>query len=116
MSRSTLVTIADPLLEPYFITKDDNCFTVHERVQPKKAHFRTKKNGTEYSKPQGYYPNLEQALIKITQERVFSKSNVLTLQNIVNSINQIQEETKQFIYERREKSKSDIQRCDCQTP
>jgi len=109
MSRSTLITIADPLLEPYFITKDDNCFTVHERVQPKRAHFRTKKNGTEYSKPQGYYPNLEQALYKIIQERVFVGDEVYTLNRILENIIKIQEETKDFIYANRErKVKSNI--------
>ena len=37
----SLTTISDPLMEPYFITKDEMCFTVNERITPNKDHFRS---------------------------------------------------------------------------
>ena len=43
-------------MEPYYIQKDDMCYTVNERITPNKDHFRTVGKGKEYSKPQGYYP------------------------------------------------------------
>ena len=35
-----ITVITDPLLEPYYITKDDLCYTVNERIIPNKDHFR----------------------------------------------------------------------------
>ena len=48
MSRrsKSLTTISDPLMEPYFITKDETCYTVNERIQPDTNHFRSKGEGT----------------------------------------------------------------------
>ena len=43
-----LTTIEDPNLEPYFITKDDHCYTVQMRVKPNSNHFRTKGKVKEY--------------------------------------------------------------------
>ena len=57
-----LTVIKDPNLEPYFITKDDHCYTVQMTVKPNANHFRTKGKGKEYSKPQTYHPNLGSAL------------------------------------------------------
>lgn len=96
MSKSQITTIEDPLLEPYFITKDETCFTVHGRVIPDGKHFRSKKGGTEYAKPQGYYPNLEQALDKISRERVYSE-DTMDLNKLIENIKLVQKETKEFI-------------------
>jgi len=96
MSKSQITTIEDPLLEPYFITKDETCFTVHGRVIPDGKHFRAKKGGKEYSKPQGYYPNLEQALDKISRERVYSE-DTMDLNKIIENITSIQKELKEYI-------------------
>lgn len=102
MSRSTIITISDPLLEPYYITKDDTCFTVHLRVQPKKGHFRTKKEGTEYSKPQGYYVSLEKSLLKISDEQfVTVGEQTKNLNQIIDSLLTTKENIKEFIYEQR---------------
>ena len=49
----SLTTISDPLMEPYFITKDEMCFTVNERITPNKDHFRSKGNGNRVFKTSG---------------------------------------------------------------
>ena len=60
-------------MEPYYISKDDMCYTVNERIIPDKDHFRSKGNGTEYAKPQGYYPAFDQALKKVAEEKLHTK-------------------------------------------
>lgn len=74
----SLTLIEDPRLEPYFISKDDNCYTVCERVISDGTHFRAKSAGNEYHKPQGYYAKFDQALSKILQE----KANILGSHNL----------------------------------
>ena len=71
MSRQpkSLTLIEDPRLEPYFITKDDNCYTVNERIISSGDHFRSKGASNEYAKAQGYYSKFGQALTKIAQEQ-----------------------------------------------
>ena len=96
MSKSQITTIEDPLLEPYFITKDETCFTVHGRVVPNGEHFRSKKGGTAYAKPQGYYATLEQALDKISRERIYSEAT-MDLNKLIENIRTVQQETKDFI-------------------
>ena len=36
--------IKDPLLEPYFVTIDDNCCTVNQTIQKDSNHFRSNKS------------------------------------------------------------------------
>lgn len=38
----SITVISDHLMEPYYITKDDLCYTVNERITPNKDHFRSK--------------------------------------------------------------------------
>tara|TARA_B100001778_G_scaffold267795_1_gene229100 strand:+ start:118 stop:438 length:321 start_codon:yes stop_codon:yes gene_type:complete len=75
----SITTISDPLLDPFYITKDDVCYTVNERIEPNKNHFRSKGGGKSYAKPQGYYPNFEQALQKIAQEKLHTRKNYESL-------------------------------------
>lgn len=65
--RKTLQTLADPKLEPFFITVDDYCFTVKEKVIPDTTHFKAKGKRKEYERSLFYYPNLGMALTKIIE-------------------------------------------------
>lgn len=96
---NSIKTISDPLLEPFFITRDDYCFTVNERIIPNKAHFRSKEGGKEYFKPQGYYPKLEQALVKIAELKIYTEKELNSLQKLINKYLDIQIEIKTFINE-----------------
>ena len=72
-------TIKDPVLEPYFITKDEHCYTLKELIQPNSDHFRTRGGGKSYEKSLSYYPKLEQVLERISRLKMDSKDyNSLT--------------------------------------
>ena len=63
--------ITDPVMEPYFISMDDNCMTVNVKVIP---DARYTDSGKEYTKIIGHYSNLGTALRSIAKEKVNSKS------------------------------------------
>lgn len=80
--------ITDPVLEPYFISMDDNCMTVNIKVIP---DARYSESGKEYTKIVGHYSNLGSALKSIAKDKVNSKSYesinsyMTEYQNMINS-------------------------------
>ena len=65
--RKSIQTITDPLLEPFFITKDEYSYTVKQNVTSDASHFRSKGTGKTYEKSLYYYADFEQALEKIAE-------------------------------------------------
>tara|TARA_R100000951_G_scaffold113982_1_gene117212 strand:+ start:22 stop:339 length:318 start_codon:yes stop_codon:yes gene_type:complete len=63
--RKSIQTITDPLLEPFFITKDEYSYTVKQNVTSNATHFRAKGKAKTYEKSLYYFANLDQALQKI---------------------------------------------------
>lgn len=88
--------ISDPLLDPYYITKDDLCYTVNEKITPDSNHFRSKGKGKEYSKPQGYYPEFTQALNKIAKEKLHTKNEYSSLIEFLEEFKKIENNIKQY--------------------
>ena len=78
----SLTKIEDPRLEPYFITKDDNCYTVNERVIPNQDHFRSKGNIKEGN--YDYYRPIYQENIGVTIIVSNKESSLLKLLRILN--------------------------------
>ena len=71
-----LTTIEDPNLEPYFITKDDHCYTVNIKVESDKDHFRSKGKSKTYSKSISYHARFDQALRWISDEQLHIKKKL----------------------------------------
>ena len=63
--RKSIQTITDPLLEPFFITKDEYSYTVKQNVTSDATHFRAKGKAKTYEKSLYYFANMDQALQKI---------------------------------------------------
>jgi len=63
--------ITDPVMEPYFISMDDNCMTVNIRVMP---DARYSDSGKEYTKVIGHYSSLASALKSIAKDKTNSES------------------------------------------
>ena len=68
--------IEDPALEPYFITRDDNCYTVNQRIQSNANHFRSTGKSKEYTKALTE-SNFEQALIDLGYDTVPINNSIL---------------------------------------
>jgi len=65
--RKTNQTLTDPKLEPFFITVDDYCFTIKERVTSDTDHFKSSGKVKVYEKSLFYVPNLGMALNRIAE-------------------------------------------------
>jgi len=90
-------TIKDPVLEPFFITKDQHCYTVMESITPDEKNigkFGKKDNGNQgknYEKPLGHYGSIASALKKISQAKVDLKEEYSSIMEYLNEYNQQQE-------------------------
>lgn len=74
-------TIKDPILEPFFITKDQYGYTVNEKVETSNMSNDLK---SSKSKPVGYYQNFDMALREIATGRLNAKNKSYDLQEYIN--------------------------------
>ncbi len=85
--ESNAKTITDPILEPYYITMDQYCYTVYEKIIP------DNEEGKVYTKSSGHYSNIGSCLEAISKRKVNSKSYnsisafIKEYQEIINSLN-----------------------------
>jgi len=93
--RKSIQTITDPLLEPYFITKDEYSYTVKQNVTSDASHFRSKGNAKTYEKSLYYYAKLEQALQKKASLQV-STENYDSLKEYINDYMKISTNIKNY--------------------
>jgi len=90
-------TITDPLLEPYFLTKDEYGFTVKENVAPNSNHFRTQGKGKKYEKSLYYYPNFEACLERIAILKLSQKEEYSLIKDYIAAYKEISEDLKEYI-------------------
>jgi len=65
--RKSIQTITDPLLDPFFITKDEYSYTVKQNVESDASHFRSNGKSKTYEKSLYYFPQFSQAINKIAE-------------------------------------------------
>jgi len=83
--RKSIQVITDPLLEPFFITKDEYSYTVKQNVTSNASHFRAKKGTPKtYEKSLYYFTRFEQALQKIANLKA-DEENFDSLEEYINN-------------------------------
>jgi predicted nucleic acid-binding Zn-ribbon protein len=96
-------TIKDPVLEPYYVSKDQYCFTVVEIITPDDKNIgRFKKEdkgnqGKDYEKPVSHHSTFADALKRIAKEKVSLKDEYDSIQSYVNEWTNQQEQLKEVI-------------------
>ena len=93
----SITKISDPLLDPYFITKDENCYTVNVEVKSNKDHFRSSGKTKTYSKSLTYHTNFEQALKWISNEKLHTKKDYKSLDSFLIEFKNIENQIKNYI-------------------
>jgi hypothetical protein len=93
--RKSIQTITDPLLEPFFITKDEYSYTVKQNVTSDASHFRAKGKAKTYEKSLYYYAKFEHALQKIATLKV-SMENFDSLEEYINKYTKISTNIKNY--------------------
>ena len=91
----SITTITDPILDPYFITKDDHCYTVNIKVESDKDHFRSKGKSKTYSKSISYHARFDQALRWISDEQLHIKKK-LDLSEFLTQFKNIRNNIKEY--------------------
>lgn len=95
--------IKDPALVPFFISKDQYCFTVMEVITPDEKNigkFKKKDNGNEgkdYEKPIGHYSSLAAALKKIAKGKVDHKKEYSSIMSYIGEYNKQNEELENLL-------------------
>jgi hypothetical protein len=93
--RKSIQTITDPLLEPFFITKDEYSYTVKQNVTSDASHFRAKGKAKTYEKSLYYFANFEQALQKIANLKA-DMENFDSLEEYINNYIKISTNIKNY--------------------
>ena len=91
----SITTITDPIFDPYFITKDDHCYTVNVKVESDKDHFRSKGKSKTYSKSISYHARFDQALRWISDEQLHIKKK-LDLNEFLTQFKNIRNNIKEY--------------------
>ena len=98
--RKTNQTLSDPKLEPFFITVDDYCFTIKERVTSDTDHFKSSGKAKVYEKSLFYVPNLGMALTRIAELRA-GIGDFNSLDEYLKNYETITNEIKEYTHELR---------------
>jgi hypothetical protein len=93
--RKTLQTITDSNLEPFFITVDDYCYTVKERVSSDITHFKSNGKARSYEKSLSYHPTLSRAIEQIAELKS-GVGNFHNLDDFLQKYNQIKNQIKEY--------------------
>ena len=91
----SITTITDPILDPYFITKDDHCYTVNIKVESDKDHFRSKGKSKTYSKSISFHARFDQALKWVCDEQLHVKKK-LDLNGFLTQFKNIRNNIKEY--------------------
>jgi hypothetical protein len=75
--------IKDPVLEPFFLSKDQYCYTVYENVTPDPANLEKGSKGKDYQKALGYYTKLSHALNAIAKAKIDHKNEYDSIKSYI---------------------------------
>ena len=86
----SITLITDPLIEPFYISKDQYCYTVLENITSSESN-------NQYQKVLGRYSDLASCLKQIIQSKVDKKGDYLSIKSYINEWNETKNELKQML-------------------
>ena len=90
--QSSLCTIKDPAMEPFYIVKDATNFTVIEKSVATRGFGGGKASGKETEKVVGYYTSFSNAVNRISKEKFYqNQGEYETIQEYINTWNTVKE-------------------------
>jgi hypothetical protein len=92
--------IKDPSLEPFFLSKDQYCYTVFENITPSNISSRGKKSvdGKEYQRSWGHYSKLSSAVSAVVKAKTDLKSTQYdTLREYIDEIKSQEQQLKNLL-------------------
>jgi len=92
-----MAIIKDPLLEPFYIGKDNYCYTVYEVVTPESKNLEAGSEGKDYEKPVGHYSSFANALTAVAKAKTDSKDLYNSVQEYITEWDRIKTEINQLV-------------------
>ncbi len=96
----SITMIEDPNLEPYFITNDENCYTVNIKVKSDANHFRSTGKSKTYTKALTFHANFGSALERVTKDQLHTKKSYESLNDFLDYYKTIETNIKNYINEK----------------
>lgn len=96
----SITMIEDPSLEPYFITNDENCYTVNIKVVSDANHFRSTGKSKTYTKALTFHANFGSALERVTKDQLHTKKSYKSLSDFLEYYKTIETNIKNYINEK----------------
>jgi hypothetical protein len=75
--------IKDPVLEPFYLSKDEYCYTVYEIVTPDPKNLEKGSKGKDYQKALGHYTKLSHALNCIAKVKLDHKKEYNSIKSYI---------------------------------
>ena len=97
---NSLTLIEDPSMEPFFITKDEHCYTVNKKVTSNADHFRSTGKSKTYTKALTFHADFGTALERITKEQLHTKEHFKTLSDFLDYYTKIETNIKNYLNEK----------------
>lgn len=95
---SSMTMIKDPVLEPYFIGKDSNSYTVYQTVMPGTNAGRGRKERTKESvKTLSFHNDIASALHSIAKLKVEERPVYWTIKEYIEAWESVRNEIKQMV-------------------
>tara|TARA_R110002012_G_scaffold35848_1_gene101904 strand:- start:544 stop:855 length:312 start_codon:yes stop_codon:yes gene_type:complete len=96
----SITMIEDPNMEPYFITNDENCYTVNVKIKSNANHFRSTGKSKTYTKALTFHSDFKSALERVTRDQLHTKKSYKNLDDFLNNYKTIETNIKNYIDEK----------------
>jgi hypothetical protein len=91
-TKSDSITIInDPLIEPFYISKDQHCYTIFESISSSRG------SNKQYQKAKGHYSSFGSCLEVIAQLKAEQKENFNSIKEYIIKWRQIKQKIKTLI-------------------
>lgn len=76
-----IITITDPNIEPFYVTKDSYCYTIYEKIN----------KGKGYNKVIGHYTDIGSVLKKLAHSQIRYKLKYNSVKEFLDTYNELQQ-------------------------
>jgi hypothetical protein len=91
-TQSNVCIITDPVMEPFYISKDNSNFTVVEKTTAKRGFRGAEASGKESENVIGYYSNFRNALNSIAKQKFYvNKGHYSSIKEYIDTWNDVKD-------------------------
>ena len=92
-----MTTIKDPVLDPYYVSKDNHGYTIYETVTPDSRYLEEGSEGKDYVKTICHPSTFGRCLTRIIEMKLNNDTDYSSISEYLNRYNKISEKVKNAI-------------------